>query len=61
MTPVKVVARFDLLFRGSGTEYDSLEVALNLALLLMAVAAVIALVFWITGIGKSAGKRGTAG
>jgi hypothetical protein len=61
MTPVTVVARFDLVFSGSGTEYDSLEIALNLALILMAAAAVIALVFLITRTAKGSGKRGTAG
>jgi hypothetical protein len=61
MAPVRVDARFDLVFRGSGNEYDTLKVALDLALLLMASAAVIALVLWISGIGKGRGRRGAAG
>ncbi len=44
MTPVSVAARFTLFFEGSGVEYDSLKIALDIALLLMAVSAIIVLV-----------------
>jgi hypothetical protein len=61
MSPVRVDARFDLVFRGSGAEYDTLKVALDLALVLMVAAAVIALILWVSGIGKGRGRRGAAG
>jgi hypothetical protein len=59
MTPVTVSARIDLVFRGSGVEYDSLKIALDLALLLIAAAAVVALLVRVSG--RAGGRRRRSG
>jgi hypothetical protein len=61
MTPVTVAARFVLHFSGSGVEYDSLKVALDLALILIAVATVAALIIRISGLAGGRKRRRRAG
>jgi hypothetical protein len=58
MTPVSVAASITLVFEGSGVEYDSLKMALDLALLLMAVSAIVVLVVRTTGMVRK--KRKTS-
>ncbi len=52
LVPITVAATFDFLFEGSGIEYDPLEIALKMAVFLMAVTVVVILIVRIAGTWK---------
>jgi hypothetical protein len=52
LVPVTVAATFDLLFEGSGIEYDPLGMALKMAVFLMALTAIVILIVRIAGAWK---------
>ena len=52
LVPVTVAVSFDLLFEGSGIEYDPLDMALKIAVFLMAITAVAILIVRIAGTWK---------